>query len=31
MTSVGIVDGSIAGCVAAAELSRAGFDVTVFE
>ena len=31
MTSVGIVGGSIAGCAAAAELSRAGFDVTVFE
>ncbi|HCU90416.1 MAG TPA: hypothetical protein DGR97_10750 [Gammaproteobacteria bacterium] len=28
---VGIVGGSIAGCAAAVELSRAGFDVTLFE
>jgi len=28
---IGVVGGSIGGCAAAAELSRAGFDVTVFE
>ncbi|MGE0133641.1 MAG: FAD-dependent monooxygenase [Dehalococcoidia bacterium] len=31
MTAVGIVGGAIAGCTVAAELTRAGFDVTVFE